>query len=80
MSFGKFMSFEWLITLSMIKFLYWMVVLVSVLVGAVAISEGETLGGLAIILFVPIFTRFAFEGAIIMFRIHDELVRIRQKG
>jgi hypothetical protein len=72
-----FMNFDRLITPTIIKIVYWLGIAAVVIAGIVAIATGEAFAGLLTIILGPIAVRVYCELLILLFRIHDSLVEVR---
>jgi len=72
-----FMNFDRLITPTIIKILYWLGIAAVVIAGIGAITTGEFFTGLLTIILGPIAVRVYCELLILLFRIHDSLVEVR---
>ncbi|MHB1653248.1 MAG: DUF4282 domain-containing protein [Desulfitobacteriaceae bacterium] len=84
----RFTNFDKMITPTIIKVLFWIGVIVSVLTGLILVVRGAStrfggggtvLLGLLIALLGPLFTRLQCELLIIIFKIHETLVEINTK-
>jgi len=73
-----FLNFDRLITPTIIKILYWLGIAGAVIAGMFAIAFGDGLQGLLMILIGPIVVRVYCELLIILFRIHENLVGVRE--
>jgi len=78
---GDFLTFRKFITPVVIQIIFWIGVVVCVIMGIVAMAQqgglGGVLGGLGMIILGPIMVRIYCELLILMFRINDNLVDIR---
>ena len=74
----KFFSFEKMVTPSLIKILYILVAL-SITLGGLTLMLESPLEGIAIILFGNLFWRVSAEITIILFSIHENLVKIKRQ-
>lgn len=72
-----FMNFDRLITPTIIKIVYWLGIAAVVIAGIVAIASGEFFAGLLTIILGPIAVRVYCELLILLFRIHDSLIEVR---
>jgi len=86
--FEKFFSFDRMITPSIIKVLFWIGVVVSVIGGLATIIGGiaapygggtMVLSGILGIIFGPLITRVYCELLILLFKINDNLGEIKEK-
>ena len=74
----KFFSFEKMVTPSLIKILYILVAL-SITLGGLTLMLESPLEGIAIIIFGNLFWRVSAEITIILFSIHENLVKIKRQ-
>ena len=86
--FQKFLSFDEMVTPLIIKIIYWIGIVASVVSGLVSIIQGinsyygggaMVIGGLLMIILGPIFTRVWCELMIVMFKIYENLVELNSK-
>ncbi len=86
--FQKFISFDKMITPSIIKIIFWLGVAISIISGLIIIiggiaspygGGGEVISGLLFIIFGPLMTRVYCELLILLFKIHDNLCEIKDK-
>lgn len=82
MSFNDFTKFDKMITPTIIKFLFWVGVALSVIAGLAMLFQGgvSSLFGILTIVIGPLFTRLYCELLIVIFKIHENLVAIRQQS
>lgn len=66
-----------MITPALIQVIFWIAVVGIVIAGVVAISNGSTGSGLALIVFGPLGVRIYAEILMVIFRIHDNVFAIR---
>lgn len=83
---SSFTNFEKMITPVIIKILFWIGVVFSVLMGLILFIGGiagnggsAVLAGLILMLIGPLFTRVQCELLIVIFKIHETLNEINQK-
>ena len=78
--FSKFLNFDEMVTPLIIKIIYWIGVVLTVLGGLVALFVTKSvIGGLLTIVLGPIFVRIWCELMIVLFEIHKNLVDINKK-
>jgi hypothetical protein len=86
--FAKFLSFDEMVTPLIIKIIYWICIVCSVLGGLIKVltglgsrygSGGAVLSGLLIIVIGPIIARIWCELLIVLFEIHKNLVDLNKK-
>lgn len=87
--FKEFISFDKMITPSIIKILFWIGLIMAVVIGLVSIGSGITsvygggaqvFMGIIIIILGPLTVRVYCELLIIIFKIHENLVEINKNG
>ncbi len=74
---GDYLAFRRMITPAFIQIIFWIAVLGIVIAGVVAISNGRTGSGLALIIFGPVGVRIYAEILIVIFRINNNVFAIR---
>ena len=78
----EFLNFRQFITPVIIQILFWIGVAFCVIVGLVTMgnpSSGGVIGGLALIIFGPIFVRIYCELLILIFKIYERLASLDDK-
>ena len=73
----EYLSFEKMVTPVVIKVLFWVLVVGSIIGGIVMFTQNQAGTGLIMILVVPLIIRIYAELLMIMFQIHDRLFEIR---
>lgn len=82
-----FISFDKMITPTIIKILFWIGVVISVIIGLGAIISGctaaygggaQVLGGIVVLIVGPITARVYCEILIVLFKMHQSLIDIRK--
>ncbi len=74
-----FLRFRKFVTPVVIEGIFWLLVLLSLVMGIVVIVQGNA-WGLAMIFLGPVFARIACELAMVQFGIYDVLHHIRDQG
>jgi hypothetical protein len=74
---GDYLTFRRMITPVFIQIIFWIGVLAIVIAGIVQIGNGETAGGLLLLLLGPLGARIYAEILIVIFRMNDSLLDIR---
>lgn len=74
---GDYLTFRRMITPAFIQIIFWIAVIGIVIAGVVAISNGRTGSGLALIILGPVGVRIYAEILIVIFRINDNVFAIR---
>lgn len=81
---GAFLTFRKMITPLVIEIIFWILVVLCVILGVIAIASGQgvngAITGLVLIFLGPLFVRMYCELTILMFRVYDVLCEIRDKG
>ncbi len=81
---GAFLTFRKMITPLVIEVIFWILVVLCVILGVIAIASGQgvngAITGLVLIFLGPLFVRMYCELIILMFRVYDVLIEIRDKG
>jgi hypothetical protein len=84
LSMGAFLTFRKMITPLVIEVIFWILVVLCVILGVIAIASGQgvngAITGLVLIFLGPLFVRMYCELTILMFRVYDVLIEIRDKG
>lgn len=75
-SWGEYLSFRRMITPIFIQVIFWIFVAVTVISGIVVMLNNSFLGGLALIIFGPLFARIYAEILIVIFRINADVSAI----
>lgn len=73
---NDFLAFRKMITPMIIQILFWVLALVTVIMGLITIIQGEGLPGLVILILGPIMVRVYCELIILAFRIYESLRNI----
>jgi hypothetical protein len=76
---SDFSSFRTMVAPALIRLLFWVGVVIFVIFGAMRLWSGEWMAGLGIVFFALIPWRVFCEMTIIFFRIHEDLVEIREE-
>jgi uncharacterized protein DUF4282 len=74
---GDYLTFRRMITPVFIQIIFWVAVLAIVIAGIVQIANGEAAGGVLILLLGPLGARIYAEILIVIFRMNDSLLDIR---
>jgi hypothetical protein len=74
---GDYLTFRRMITPVFIQIIFWLAVLAIVIVAIVQIGNGETAGGLVLLVLGPLGARIYAEILIVIFRMNDSLSDIR---
>lgn len=79
--FNEFISFDKMLTPTLIKILFWIGVAISVLFGLSLMFEGDfaVILGLLVIIVGPLITRIYCELLIVFFKIHESLTNLNKK-
>lgn len=79
--FNEFISFDKMLTPTLIKILFWIGVAISVLLGLSLMFEGDfaVILGLLVIIVGPLITRIYCELLIVFFKIHESLTNLNKK-
>lgn len=81
---GAFLTFRKMITPLVIEVIFWILVVLCVILGVIAIASGQgvngAITGLVLIFLGPLFVRMYCELTILLFRVYDVLCEIRDKG
>lgn len=82
MSFNDFTKFDKMITPTIIKFLFWIGVILTLIAGVAMLFQGgvSSLLGILTIVIGPLFIRLYCELLIVIFKIHENIVVIRQQS
>ncbi len=72
-----FLNYEYMITPGILKILSYIGAVVAVIVGLITAFTADLLGGLAVMIGVPILCRIYAELMLVIFEIHKELKKIR---
>ncbi|HLU49727.1 MAG TPA: DUF4282 domain-containing protein [Planctomycetota bacterium] len=75
-----YLKFRKMITPVLIQVIFWLGIVMIVIASIGAMIQIGVLLGLPVLIFAPIFWRVQCELIIVVFRILDELVRIRMQG
>ena len=73
---GEYLSFRRMITPVFIQVIFWIFAAIAVIGGLVVLVKSSVLGGLALIIFGPLFARIYAEILIVIFRINDSVSAI----
>ena len=76
---NEYLTFRRMITPVFIQVIFWIAAVLIVIVGLVALANGEP-GGILIILLGPLAARIYAEILIVIFRINDNVAAIRHRG
>jgi hypothetical protein len=76
---NDFLNFKKMLTPTLIKFLFWVMLIVTVVVGIVTLFK-SFLSGLLILAIGPLFVRVYCELLIVIFSINDTLTEIKNQG
>ena len=74
---GDYLAFRRMITPAFIQIIFWIAVVGVIIGGIVAISNGSTGGGIALIILGPLVVRIYAELLIVIFRINENVFAIR---
>jgi hypothetical protein len=74
---GEYLSFRRMITPVFIQIIFWIAVIGIVIAGIVQISNGHPGQGIAIVVLGPLLARIYAEILIVIFRMNDSLLDIR---
>jgi hypothetical protein len=76
----EYLSFRRMITPIFIQVIFWVIAVIAVIGGLVAIGDDRAGQGILLILLGPLFARIYAEILIVLFRINDDVHAIRMRG
>lgn len=81
---GAYLTFKKMITPLVIEVFFWILSVVCIIMGVIAIASGQgvngAITGLVLIFLGPLMVRIWCELIILLFRVYDVLCEIRDKG
>ncbi len=81
---GAYLTFKKMITPLVIEIFFWILSVVAIIMGVIAIASGQgvngAITGLVLIFLGPLMIRIWCELIILLFRVYDVLCEIRDKG
>jgi hypothetical protein len=77
---NEYLTFRRMITPVFIQVIFWVVTAVLVIAGIAILVDGRPVEGLVTILLGPLLVRIYAEILIVIFKIHDNVAAIRERG
>jgi hypothetical protein len=77
---SEYLTFRRMITPVFIQIIFWVIVAVLVIAGVAILADGRPVEGIATIVVGPLLARIYAEILIVIFKIHDNVAAIRERG